>query len=44
MAIIWETLHDQLLFHGAEKLIAIPSKILDMPLWVLNFGPDPINN
>ena len=41
---IWETFHDQLLSHGAGRLILVQAKILDMPFQLLNFGPGPINN
>ena len=40
---IWETFHDQLLSHGAGRLIPVQAKILDMPFQLLNFGLGPIN-
>ena len=41
---IWETVHDQILSHGAGRLIPDGVKALDMPLRVLNFGLDPSHN
>ena len=41
---IWETFHDQILSHGAGRLIPGQAKILDMPLQVLFFGLGPIDN
>ena len=41
---IWETFPDQLLSHGAERLIPDQAKMLDTSHQLVNFGPGPINN
>ena len=41
---IWETFYDQVLPHGAGRLMPGQAKILDMPLQVLIFGLGPIDN
>ena len=41
---IWETFYDQILPHGAGRLMPGQAKILDMPLQVLIFRLGPIDN
>ena len=40
---IWETFCDQIVSHGAGRLIPGQVEILDMPLQVLNVGLGPIS-